>query len=129
MTNTEEKMWYDDLFSKYPAVFKNIQYLECDKGWHNLLDKLCFVMDNYIKHQLPDDIKDEVYAVQIKEKFGGLRFYISHSDPFLDGAISMAEKMSYTICEHCGNPADKKNPSPFKGMIQTLCESCILKIK
>ncbi len=129
MSNTEHKMWYDDLLSKYPSVFKNLQYLECDEGWHNLVDKLCSVMENYIKHQLPDDIQDEVYVVQIKEKFGGLRFYISHSDPFLDGAIAMAERMSYTICESCGNPADKKTPTPVRRIIKTLCESCNSKIK
>lgn len=129
MPEIEHKMWYDDLFSKYPSVFKNLQYFECDEGWYNLIDKLCSVMENYIKHQLPDDIQDEVYAVQIKEKFGGLRFYISHSDPFLDGAIAMAERMSYTICESCGAPVDKKNPAPLKRIIKTLCKSCNSKIK
>lgn len=46
----------------------------------------------------------KVEAVQIKEKFGTLRFYTNTSDRYIDGLISMAESMSSITCETCGKP-------------------------
>ena len=43
--------------------------IECSDGWHNILVQL--VEDIY-----KEDIKREIRVVQIKEKFGTLRFYI-----------------------------------------------------
>lgn len=42
-------------------------------------------------------------AVQVKEKFGTLRFYTDISDEYIDGVIQMAEYMSAVTCETCGN--------------------------
>jgi len=58
---------------------------------------------------------------QIKEKFGGLRFYYSGGDDYIDGMVSMAESMSYTICESCGTT---ENVGNTKGWIYTCCKSC-----
>lgn len=55
---------------------------------------------------------------QIKEKFGGLRFYYSGGDDIIDGMTRMAESMSYYICEICGD-AGKTNR---KGWIRARCE-------
>ena len=41
---------------------------------------------------------------QIKEKFGGLRFYCEGADDNIYGMIDMAEGMSVRICEVCGKP-------------------------
>jgi hypothetical protein len=40
-----------------------------------------------------------VEANQIKTKFGGLRFYVTYSDPYIKGLLSMAEMMSLKIKE------------------------------
>jgi len=63
---------------------------------------------------------------QIKEKFGGLRFYYSGGDDFIFGAVSLAENMSYKICECCGTT---KNIGQTKGWITTLCKECAEKNK
>lgn len=39
---------------------------------------------------------------QVKEKFGGLRFYIEHGDEALSSRIREAEDQSHTVCEDCG---------------------------
>jgi NADH pyrophosphatase NudC (nudix superfamily) len=57
---------------------------------------------------------------QVKEKYGGLRLYFSGGDEYAEGLVSMAEAMSYKICEVCGN-AGKPNKG---GWISTLCDSC-----
>jgi hypothetical protein len=57
---------------------------------------------------------------QVKEKYGGLRLYFSGGDKYVEGLVSMAEAMSYKICEVCGN---KGQPNEG-GWITTLCDSC-----
>lgn len=56
---------------------------------------------------LREDIEDEfpqVEVVQVKEKFGTLRFYTDVGDSYIYGAIAMAESMSAVTCETCGAP-------------------------
>ena len=60
----------------------------------------------------------QVIAEQIKEKFGTLRFYTSGGDDYTDGVIRMAEAMSGSTCETCGNPGTTGG----KGWIKTACE-------
>jgi len=59
-------------------------------------------------------------ASQVKEKFGGLRFYMTTSTDEMDNLISEAEALSYKTCEDCGQPG-KPNDD---GWISTLCEKC-----
>ena len=59
---------------------------------------------------------EQVVAIQVKEKFGGLRFYFSGGDDYIDGVVNMAETMSYRTCEECGASGNSE------GYIQTLCE-------
>ena len=67
-----------------------------------------------------------VEAVQVKEKFGGLRFYIGpvkieHSKEVYD-AIDQAEDESFKTCEVCGS---KENvTTEGSNWIKTLCEKC-----
>jgi hypothetical protein len=44
-----------------------------------------------------------VKAVQVKEKFGTLRFYIEGGDEEVFGMIKMAEAMSRNVCEITGD--------------------------
>ena len=58
---------------------------------------------------------------QIKEKYGGLSFYYSGGDEAIEGMVSLAESLSYQICEYCGNT---KNIGYTKGWISAMCENC-----
>ncbi len=60
----------------------------------------------------------QVVAVQIKEKFGTLRFYYDGGDEYVSGLVSMAESMSACMCEECGAPGETGGT----GWIRTLCE-------
>lgn len=46
-------------------------------------------------------------AVQVKEKFGGLRFYVQAATSKHYDYISFAESMSYRTCEQCGAPGKR----------------------
>lgn len=113
--------WYTPIIAKYPMLFKKIDYLQCDKGWSTLIDNLSDVIETYIKFSAPEDIKDKLYAVQVKQKFGGLRFYMNQETPYINGAISLAERQSSRICETCGNPGSQRNN---KGWVVVMCNSC-----
>jgi len=74
--------------------------VETGDGWFKLLEDLCSKISKEIKK---DKIKDFSVA-QIKEKFGGLRFYISGGNEKIYNLIDKAERDSYKICEDCGKP-------------------------
>ena len=87
-------------------------------GWYELLDSLSDTLDG---------LSVEIKAVQVKEKFGGLRFYhngIQSDDSFeagrAAGAIRHAENMSFHVCEECGASAELRT----EGWYRTLCDEC-----
>jgi len=57
-------------------------------------------------------------AVQVKEKFGGLRFYVHAATDKHYSYISFAESMSYRTCEECGAPGKTYTD----GWHMTLCD-------
>ena len=57
-------------------------------------------------------------AVQVKEKFGGLRFYLDRATEQQYNYVTFAESMSYRTCEVCGDSGDYYTD----GWHQVLCE-------
>ena len=58
---------------------------------------------------------------QIKEKFGGLRFYIGGGSDAIFRRIDAAEAESVRTCEACGEPGTTAGPGFW---IRALCDSC-----
>ncbi len=108
--------------------------LECGNGWYDLIDKLC----GQLQFNTDNNNYPQVEAVQVKEKYGSLRFYynaiLTNKDDkylerkygFIAGLVSFAEYYSEFICEHCGST---ENITQTKGWISTLCEKCMNKEK
>jgi hypothetical protein len=70
-----------------------------------------------------DDIEvtprlNHITVQQIKEKFGGLRFYYDGGDDYIRGLESMAERWAGRSCETCGERGDRRGG----GWIRTLCD-------
>jgi len=63
---------------------------------------------------------------QVKEKFGGLRFYINGGTDEIHDRIVEAERKSYTICEITGKPGELRKDI---GWFRTLCDEEYIKIK
>jgi hypothetical protein len=61
-------------------------------------------------------------AHQVKEKFGGLRFYTSNALDEDWAYIRFAEWMSYNTCETCGATRDVKQYN--RSWIATRCATC-----
>ena len=85
-------------------------------GWEPLIRELSEKIEAYNKKNQ----KAPVYAVQVKEKFGGLRFYVTSAPKWIWNLISEAEEKSYHICEWCGKPGKQRST----GWILTLCDAC-----
>lgn len=60
-------------------------------------------------------------ATQVKEKYGGLRFYVTAATDEQYAYIRFAEAMSYRICESCGTTA---NVRVFGRWVRTRCATC-----
>lgn len=118
----------DNLLSKYPEQFKNLKGIECDDGWHKLLDKLFYIITNHLdyKNRLNEPL--DFGWTQLKEKFGGLRAYCYGSDDYIKGAIEMAETISYMTCEVTGEKGKLRKQKINDGEVvpawmKTLCDS------
>jgi hypothetical protein len=99
MLITEFKDNYKDFF---PVGF----------GWRPLVEKL---VDDIIA------IEPEVDVTQVKEKFGGLRFYTGGASDEVYALIDNAEEESFKICENCGT---RENVTTKGGWLITLCDKC-----
>lgn len=128
------------LFKKYPKIFRQKDLsmnqtcmcwgISCGNGWYQLLDDLCGSIQRYIdctsgyrdgKEWKPEQVE----AVQIKEKFGGLRFYTNYNDDIVEGMIHYAEYLADHTCEECGS---KEKVFQTKGWIKTICKKCYKKL-
>jgi hypothetical protein len=92
----------DQLLLSYPNLYKKDVYFECGDGWYDLLDRLSFELEPMIiAHEKEHDIHNEfpLYVTQVKEKYGGLRFYTTGMTEEMLEAIEKAEKESRNISE------------------------------
>lgn len=64
-------------------------------------------------------VPDKLQVTQIKEKFGGLRFYYTGGSDYYRGLVDLVENMSYHICDVCGHPGTLNQRS---GWLRTRCE-------
>ena len=94
--------------------------IECGRGWYDIINPLFDYIAEYNKKNPDNKIK----VLQVKEKFGELRFYISHGDKTLYDMIDKAEKESWETCESCGS---RDNVIHTEGWIWTVCKDCLQK--
>ena len=71
-----------------------------------------------INKEIEEELNKTPIAMQVKEKFGTLRFYTHGGDDVTRGMERMAESMSAVICEECGN----KGKWRTGGWYRTLCD-------
>ncbi len=82
-------------------------------GWYNLLKSLIQDLNKL-------DVDNTLKIVQVKEKFGGLRFYIDSGTDAIYKRIDQAEEQSYITCEYCGNDGKLQRGR----WVITLCNEC-----
>jgi len=89
----------------------------CGPGWypliHELLDKIQAIVDEQ---------GIDIEVVEIKEKYGGLRVYLSSYTDKIEALVEEYEHRAETVCEHCGDPGSLRY---IGGWYQTLCDECV----
>lgn len=120
------------LVEKYPLLYRD-RYAPmtetamcwgfcCGDGWYDLIDNLCRNLqwntdkNNYIKDGV--ERYPQVVASQVKEKFGGLRFYVESATDAQYAVIEFVESMSYSVCDVCGAKGKQRGG----GWITTRCD-------
>ena len=107
------------LATTYPKMFpteNEFWGFGCSDGWFTILNMLCRNIQSHLnwKTEVP-----QVVVQQVKEKFGGLRFYYQGGDEYIAGLVSMAEDMAEHTCEVCGHPGETRQG----GWIKVLCDT------
>lgn len=121
------------LFEKYPKIFRQKDLsaketamcwgITCGDGWYELINALC----SHLQHNIDNNSGEkytQIEAVQVKEKLGGLRFYVDSCSDYQSGAIHFAERMSYKICEECGTTNNVTTAEDENSCKQSLCTTC-----
>ena len=112
---------------KFPKMFGHGRYggFAVGEGWWPILEALCANIQRHIDWKQEQKEKynrgegcDQVIVVQVKEKFGGLRFYYDGGDETISGMVRMAEVWADSSCEKCGKPGVRRSG----GWIHTLCD-------
>lgn len=134
----QKKLWQNyPLIMSYDKELDIGLYLECDDGWFNIIDNLCRNIQSHIdwnngtgefsRFDSKNKPIEQLVADQIKEKYGGLRFYYygatvdGQEDSYIMGMVKMAEALSAKTCEQCGAPGK----SCGKGWVRTICGKCL----
>lgn len=103
--DAKHSRWHRRLWAWVCWITERLRYGQWEEAWYT------------IKHGWPEA---HTVATQVKEKYGGLRFYISGGSEEAYNAIEEAGDESYRTCEHCGEPG-KCNE---RGWLATLCDDC-----
>jgi hypothetical protein len=103
----------------FPRIFPTAFSFECSDGWFDLIHKLCTDIE-IVCEKLKLSDYDWPHASQIKEKYGGLRFYTDSACDAVYDLIEAAERTSLVTCECCGLPGKTREG----GWIRTLCDTC-----
>ena len=129
MTNKELIDRYPFLIPRNVFTDKVVIDLEADEIEYTLLDEMPKGWRIAFGEQMCEEIREvlikydylnEYRIVQIKEKFGGLRWYDDGAPKEVFDIINKYEDISYTTCIQCGKPATLIT----KGWISPFCDDC-----
>jgi hypothetical protein len=115
------------LRADYPHVFQkpllNNDPICCRDGWYPLLDDLCRTLNRIIGF-MPEAERPMYAAVQVKEKFGTLRFYLrGHAhDSAAEQWIRRAEQASATVCDVCGKDGTMRGGKDGDMWLRVRCD-------
>ena len=116
------------LLNAFPQLYRGFQKslhasvisdFECNDGWFQILWDLSAALEAEALKEGRDQT-NWPQAIQIKEKYGSLRFYMDHASPAMWDLVQAGEEKSGLVCEMCGEPGKTYNDS----WINTSCNSC-----
>jgi hypothetical protein len=121
MEDTNEyEVFAKKMEAQYPKMFSEpYGGFAVGAGWWPILEALCANIQQHTDWANRNaEVCPQVVVEQIKEKFGGLRFYYQGGDEQVHGMVRMAEAWAANCCEECCAPGIRRNG----GWIRTLCD-------
>jgi len=121
------KSW-DTIRQECPKLYKEGIAFECAHGWYDIVYDLSVkiekILNEYAEnHKRVEGEENEIFemfAVQVKEKYGTLRFYMSLETDEISDLIHEAEALSSQTCESCGASAKMRGTRWF----EVKCDAC-----
>jgi hypothetical protein len=109
--------------TRFPKMFANpYGGFAVGPGWWPIIESLCANIQSHTdwwnKNRETRPVVEQVVVEQIKEKYGGLRFYYQGGDDTIAGMVRMAEAWADRSCEECGSPGTSRTG----GWVRTLCD-------
>lgn len=105
----------EELISLCPILFQGkLISFECPPGWETIVRKLSLRLEEHARERNP-----KLRVVQVKSKFGGLRYYLFPHDEYAEALVNEAEDESFKTCEVCGQPGKE---STRRSWTSTLCD-------
>ena len=111
MNNVKQRVWnslskyLDESYREY--VYKKFEtcfdYSPVDT-WNIVIADLIIIMKK--REEWNTEVNYQVR--QVKNKFGGLRFYLDNEDDFIRGAVKLAEAQCSKLCNTCGSYGEQK---------------------
>lgn len=104
----------------YPKMFAgSYGGFAVGKGWYPIIERLCSNIQQHVEWANREtEVCPQVVVEQIKEKFGGLRFYYQGGDAEISGMVRMAEAWAGVACEVCGGIGKRRQG----GWVRNLCD-------
>lgn len=93
---------------------------DCGSGWYSLIYELFDKIEELLNTKYKE-FREDFEVVQVKEKWGELRVYISSGPHEIFDLIESYSDKSTHICENCGKPGTL---AENKGWWSTLCSEC-----
>ena len=130
MTNKELIKRYPFLIPRNVFTDKIVIDLDAEEIEHTLLDEVPDGWRKAFGEQMCEEIREVLIAydylekyrvVQIKEKFGQLRWYDNGAPREVFEIINKYERLSEVTCIQCGKPATLIS----KGWISPYCDECV----
>ena len=97
------------MYSNKPKI-TSCDFFDVQVGWYPLIKNLINELIN---------LGWDKQVTQVKEKFGGLRFYINGGSDEIYNKITEAEKLSHETCELCGKKGELRTKIRW---FTTLCD-------
>ena len=109
--------WTGEVRKDYDYTYNELWDL--DSGWAKAFgyELICELRDALIEY----DYLEKYRILQIKEKFGTLRWYDGGAPVKVFEIIRKYEQLSYKTCIHCGQPAEYET----YGWINYVCKNCL----
>jgi hypothetical protein len=117
------------VFDRWPQFFRHKDDpfqsgmdmgFRCADGWFQLVWDLCSALEPLVTDFEASGQNFEV--LQVKSKFGELRFYVTDGNEEIYPLIQTARQRSLETCEVCGKPGTCAPDST--GWWSTLCDEC-----